>query len=239
MLNYTCKYTFRGAMIYVLYRMTYILIVLVWTLYLIKDLSLKYIFVSSSSAAPLDGPSINLRSLLVSSWRADTSPVVVGRADDVPSLFHFRRLSKRLQTLLTTAQSVMSSSSVSKRRPTFSRSCESNDLINNRTLLVSSTIWSNVDISVNHFSNSWRSTNIFLPFSGISTHSMSSLFDNRCESSKPYFSRSHSNSDQFCQFIYTSNTSAWMLWVTPRENLDIRISSRMSLINIWALKASR
>ena len=141
---------------------------------------------------------------------------------------------------LTMAQSTVSLSSVSRRRLTFFQSTGSTNLINNRTLLISSTVRVIAESCMNCFSNSWRSADVFLPLLRLSTHSISSLFDSQSQSLKPYLSKSHSsNFGQLQHSKCISSTSAWMLGVTTRGNAENRLLSGMSLISISAVKVSR
>ena len=137
----------------------------------------RTICVSSSRAAPLNGPLTTplepdpvSSQIRVSSFLAGTdtgsSSFLYGTGPDAaaPSSLYSRCLSKWLQTRFTMAQSAVSPSFVSNRSPTFSRSRVSIALTNNSTRLVSSTVRSSADSRANCFSNSWRSSDVFLPF---------------------------------------------------------------------------
>ena len=97
------------------------------------------------------------------------------------------------------------------------------------------TVLSSAEGRAKRLSKSWRRAVVFLPLPGSSTHSISSFFDNRSESSKLYHSRSRpSNSGQFRQCAWSSSTTVWMLGVTTHRNPDSRLSSKISLIFISA-----
>ena len=80
-----------------------------------------------------------------------------GPIDEDPFSFQSRRLSIRLHTSLTVAQSVVRPRLVSRRRPTLSLTLESNEVMKNGTFHVSSTVQSSLESRANQDSNSWRS----------------------------------------------------------------------------------
>ena len=127
--------------------------------------------ISSSSPMPPAGPATmfvgggpSSSHLLVSSIQVGVGSALVstaGPAGEDPFSFQSRRLSILPHTSLTVAQSVVRPQLVSKRGPTLSRTCELNDIMKSRTLLISSTVLSNLESRANRDSNSWRSAEAF------------------------------------------------------------------------------
>ena len=87
------------------------------------------------------------------------------------------------------------------------------------------TVLSSAEGRAKRLSKSWRRAVVFLPLPGSSTHSISSFFDNRSESSRLYRSRSlSSSSSQLRQTYRISSSSMWMLGATTRAKLSNRLS---------------
>ena len=152
------------------------------------------------------------------------------------SLYHWRRLAKRLHTLLTTTQSVVSPSSFSSREPSLSCT-DSTTLRNNRTLLVSSMVLSSVERQAKCIANFEVLLSYFFPSQGARPSPLGLSWS---------FTRSHPghtlqatlNSAQSRLYTIISSISPWRLGITTLAKPLNSFALRMFLINILTLHVS-